>query len=176
MKKLTTVPIEPTDVVSGIFTARRDLLQGVKFVLAGSGLTVEEADLLVSLYGVRELGWDDLKQDEDKFVAFKKLESFLVHNPSLLSRRIRKLSEAKPPLVEVAKAGAEQHFNALRVRITDEGVRRVRPVWERYARMSANLLRDIPQHLLKAHHEVNERISRRIRERREAAKDFSVNP
>ncbi len=32
------------------------LLQGVKSVVAGSGFTVEAADLLVSLFGVRELG------------------------------------------------------------------------------------------------------------------------
>src|ERR1043166_5562764 len=105
-KKKPAEAIEPTDTVSSIFTARRDLLQGVKSVVAGSGFTVEETDLLVSLYGVRELGWDDLPHDKEDFVAFKKLERFLVHNPSLLSRRIRKLAAEKPPLVEVAEVDA----------------------------------------------------------------------
>jgi hypothetical protein len=175
-KKTPSAPIEPTDVVNSIFVARRDLLQGVKSVVADSGFTVEESDLLVSLYGVRELGWDDLKHDEDFYVAFKELELFLVHNPSLLSRRVRKLTGAKPPLVEVAgpKAGSGLHFNALRVRITAEGIKRIAPVWTRYAIMSANLLREIPVSDLQAHLWVNEEISKRIRLRRQAATDFTA--
>lgn len=178
MRRKNSAPaIEPTDTVTGIFTARRDLLQGVKSVVAGSGFTVEEADLLISLFGVRELGWDDLAHDADDYVAFKELELYLVHNPSLLSRRIRKLADAKPPLVEVGKpeAGSGLHFNALRVRITSEGIKRIKPVWERFARMSANLLQGIPPRLLEAHHRVNQEISARIRARRQGAKDFSVN-
>ena len=178
MKQKKSAPaIEPTDTVTSIFTARRDLLQGVKSVVAGSGSTVEEADLLVSLYGIKVLGWDDLPHDEGGFVAYKELEQFLVHNPSLLSRRIRKLADTKPPLVEVAEVEVESglHFNALRVRITGEGVKRIKPVWERFAQMSANLLQCIPPHLLEDHHRVNEQISARIRLRRQSAKDFSVN-
>ena len=48
-------------------------------------------------------------------------------------------------------------------------------MWERFARMSANLLQGIPPHLLEAHHRVNEEISARIRARRQSAKDFLVN-
>jgi hypothetical protein len=176
-QKKSAVAIEPTDTVTSIFTARRDLLQGVKSVIAGSGFGVEEADLLISLFGVRQLGWDDLPHDADDYVAFKELEHYLVHNPSLLSRRIRKLADAKPPLVKVGKpkAGSGLHFNALRVRITSEGIKRIKPVWERFARMSANLLQGIPPRLLAAHYRVNEEISARIRARRQSAKDFLVN-
>ena len=176
-QKKSAVAIEPTDAVTSIFTARRDLLQGVKSVVAGSGFTVEAADLLISLFGVRELGWDDLPHDEDNYVAFKELELYLVHNASLLSRRIRKLADMKPPLVEVGKpeAGSGLHFNALRVRITGEGVKYIKPVWQRFAQMSANLLQGIPPRLLEAHYRVNEEISARIRARRQSAKDFSVN-
>jgi hypothetical protein len=176
-QKKSAVAIEPTDTVTSIFTARRDLLQGVKSVVAGSGFTVEAADLLISLYGVRKLRWNDLPHDAEDYVAFKALEDFLVHNPSLLSRRIRKLADAKPPLVEVAEVedGSGLHFNALRVRITGEGIKRIKPVWERFARMSANLLQGIPPRLLEAHYRVNEEISSRIRARRQSAKDFLVN-
>lgn len=176
-QKKSALAIDPTDTVTSIFTARRDLLQGVKSVVAGSGFTVEEADLLVSLFGVRQLGWEDLPHDTDDFVAFQALEDYLVHNPSLLSRRIRKLADAKPPLVEIRKpeAGSGLHFNALRVRITGEGIKRIQPVWERFARMSANLLEGIPPRLLAAHHQVNQAIIARIRARRQSAKDFSVN-
>jgi hypothetical protein len=176
-QKKSALAIEPTDTVTSIFTARRDLLQGVKSVVAGSGFGVEEADLLISLFGVRELGWDDLPHDEDNYVAFKALELYLVHNASLLSRRIRKLADRKPPLVEVAEveAGSGLHFNALRVRITGEGVKRIKPVWERFAAMSSNLLQGISPRLLAAHHQVNEEISARIRARRQSARDFLVN-
>ena len=176
-QKKSAAVVAPTDTITSIFTARRDLLQGVKSVVAGSGFTVEESDLLVALYGVRDLGWDDLPQDADAFVAFKELEQFLVHNPSLLSRRLRKLATAKPPLVEVKKpeAGSGLHFNALRARITDEGVKRIKPVWERFSKMSDNLLLGIPPRLLEAHHEVNQTIITRIRARRQSAKDFLVN-
>lgn len=176
-QKNAVAAIAPTDVITGIFSARRDLLAGVKSVVAGSGFTVEQADLLVSLFGVRELGWDDLPHDETGFVAYKELEQYLVHNPSLLSRRIRRLADMKPPLVEIAKpeAGSGLHFNALRVRITGEGIKRIRAVWERFSRMCDNLLQGIPQHLLVAHQRVNQEISARIRARRQGAKDFSVN-
>jgi len=172
-------PATPTDTVSSIFTARRDLLQGVKAVMVGSCFTVEEADLLISLYGARMLDWDDLEHDMEGFVAFNQLERYLVHNPSLLSRRIRKLADAKPPLLEVADAdpASGQHFNAKRVRITKDGVRQIEPVWKRFQQMSATLLAGIPQQLLDAHREVNERISMEVRKRRSGLHDlFPGNP
>ena len=176
-QKKFALAIEPTDTVTSIFTARRDLLQGVKSVVAGSGFTVEEADLLISLFGVRELGWDDLPHDPERFVAYQSLQDFLTHNPSLLSRRIRRMAKKKPRLVEVKKpeAGSGLHFNALRVRITSKGVKRIQPVWERFSKMSANLLQGIPPHLLEAHRRVNEEISARIRARRQGARDFLVD-
>src|SRR5438128_2513067 len=159
MKKDTpSAPVKPTDVIGGIFTARRDLLHGVKLVVTGSGFSVEEADLLISLYGAKELDWDDLEHDKKGFVAFGELERYLVHNPSLLSRRIKKLASARPPLCEVAEANLAlgQHFNAKRVRITKEGVKRIEPVWKRFQQMSAKLLEGIPSGDLKAHLAVNE--------------------
>ena len=178
-KDRRTTPVEPTDTVGSVFTARRDLLHGVKWAIAGSSFSVEEADLLVSLYGAKELDWDDLKHAKDGFVAFNQLERYLVHSASLLSRRIRKLAGATPPLLEVADAdpASGQHFNAKRVRISKDGVKRVEPVWKRYQQMSAQLLEGIPQRLLEAHHAVNESISDRIRARRSGLSDlFSDKP
>lgn len=177
-KKKTALMLDPTDTVISIFTARRDLLQIVRLVVAGSGLSVEEADLMVMLYGIKDLEWTELPQDADGYIAFKELESYLVHNPSLLSRRIRKLAAVKPPLVEVAeaKAGSALHFNALRVRITAEGIKRIKPVWDRYTYISAKLVHDISPRLLEAHYQVNEEISTRIQERRWSAKDLQTNP
>ena len=176
-KYARTKRVEPTDTISGIFVVRRDLLHGVKAVVAGSGFTVEEADTLVSLYGARVLDWDDLEHDKDGFVAFNRLERFLVHNPSLLSRRISKLADAK--LLEVADAdlAAGQHFNAKRVRITKKGINKIEPVWRKFSRMSARLLEGIPQRLLDAHYAVNEEISARIGARRDGLSGlFSGKP
>lgn len=165
---------QPADTVSSIFSARRDLLHGAKWAVENSGFTVEEADLLVSLYGVKELSWDDLEHDSDGYVAFRKLEHFLVHNPSLLSRRIRKFADAKPALLEVADGdtAAGQHFNSKRVRITREGVMRITPVWQRFEQMSAALVKGIPQNKLEAHLAVNDTVSQRIRERRVGLSGF----
>jgi len=160
--------LEPTDTISSVFCTRRDLVYGAKWAVENSGFTVEEADLLVLLYGVKELSWDGLEQDREGYVAFRRLELNLVHNPSLLSRRIRKLAEAKTPLVEVASGdtAAGQHCNSKRVRITQEGVRRIAPVWQRFQQMSASLVKDIPKKMLESHLAVNEAISQRIRDRR----------
>jgi hypothetical protein len=139
------------------------------------GFTVEDADLLVSLYGVKEMNWDDLEQDKEGFVAFSQLERYLVHNPSLLSRRIRKLANAKPPLLEAADGDPTlgQHVNSKRVRITKEGAKRIEPVWTRYQHMSAKLLEGIPPRLLDIHHDVNQRISAEVRKRRAGLSDPS---
>ena len=167
--------VEPIDTIGSIFTARRDLVKVVKSVLADSGLTIEECDLLVSLYGAKVLMWNDLEHDSEGYVTYRVLESFLVHNPCMLSRRVRKMTNHKPPLVEVDKAGGGQHFNALRVRITDAGIQRIVPVWERYSRMAANLLRGLDQTTLQTHLAVNQEIIKRIHARRQAANDFTVD-
>lgn len=169
--------LDPAEIIGSIFTARRDLVPGVKMVARGTGFTVEELDLLICLYGARELAWDDLSKDEEGYVAFQELEDYLVHNPSLLSRRLRKMANSKPPVVEVAGVDPKKsglHFNSQRVRITAEGIKRTKPVWERYRQMSANVLKDISQDLLKAHFAVNEEISARIRARRKAALDWAT--
>ena len=179
MKKINpAISIEPTEVISSVFTTQRDLTHGVKAVVGGSGFSLEEADLLVSLYGVRVLDWEDLPHDQEGFVTFHHLERYLVHNPSLVSRRISKFSrpQARPALVEVRRVDPASglHFNAKRVKITEEGIRRVEPVWKRYQQLSANLVKDIPADLLRAHQRVNQEISKRIRLRRDGLTDLFV--
>lgn len=169
-----TAPVEPTDVIGSVFTARRDLLHGVKEVVAGSGFSVDEADLLVSLYGARVLDWEDLKHDKQGFVPFNHLEKFLVHNASLLSRRITKLAKLKPALLQVANVDPASglHFNAKQVRITDKGAEKIEPVWKRYQQMAAKLLEGVSDADLRVHLAVNEHICRRIRERRDGLREL----
>jgi hypothetical protein len=172
-KDQPTSPVDATEVISGIFTVRRDLVYGANWVVKGSSFTVEEADLLITLYGARVLGWDDLDHDQDGYVPFNQLERYLVHSASLLSRRIKKLVAAKPSLVEVGEADLAlgQHFNAKRVRITREGIKRIAPVWEKYCLMSAKLLEGIPASDLKAHLAVNEAISGQMKKWRAGVSD-----
>jgi len=169
MAKATTRKIpDCTETVSSIFVARRDLLHGAKLVIQGSPFTVEEADLLVSLYGVKELGWNDLEPDIDGYVTYRQLENFLVHSASLLSRRIIKLAKVKPALLEVADGDvtAGQHFNSKRVRITAQGIKAIKPVWERYQVLSAELVQGFTGEQRIGHYAVNTGISQKIRERR----------
>jgi hypothetical protein len=156
---------DATDTIGSIFAARRDLLCGVKKIVKGTPFSIEEADLLISLFGSRELGWDDLPPDKDGFVTYSELERFLVHNPSLLSRRIGKLAKAKPALLKITDGDRTlgHHFNSKRLQITDEGVRQIKPVWDRYETLSRQLLRGISPQQLATHASVNFEISRRIR-------------
>ena len=154
-----------TETINSIFTARRDLMFASKWAIEGSKFTMEQADLLVALYGVKVLGWDDLKEDKDGYVPYRQLEKFLVHNPSLLSRRIIKLANAKPPLVVVkdGDVAAGQHFNSKRVCLTEHGVKAIAPVWKRYETMAEKLLQDTDAGEREIHYKVNNEISSRIR-------------
>ena len=114
--------IEPTDTVGSIFAARRDLLPGVKAVVAGSGFTVEETDLLACLYGVRELRWVDLPHDEEDYVVRRKRKTFRVRLNwprafkisvfiSRVSRRSRGSAAAQIPFKTVHNGTASRHFS-----------------------------------------------------------------
>jgi hypothetical protein len=170
--------VEPADNVTSIFTARRDLLLTTRQVVRGSGLSVEECDFLISLYGARVLGWNDIGHDRQGYVTFHQLQEFVVHNPSLLSRRLRKLAAAKPSLLEIEGAAPASglHFNSKRVRITDEGIKRIEPVWKRFQHMSVKLLEGVSPRLLIAHHEVNQKISARIRALRSGLNNILDKP
>jgi hypothetical protein len=169
---------DPVYNVSSIFTAHRDLRPYGKLALGDSGLGVEEADILVLLYGLRELRWDDCPVDRDGFVTFKDLKSVLVHDPSLFARRIKKMAAPKCALAEVRKvenaADRGLHGNSLRVRITASGIDAVRPIWESFRKLSArvfasDLLKGFSRAELDAHLRINDAISRTLRDWRDPA-------
>jgi hypothetical protein len=169
---------DPVYNVSSIFTAHRDLRPYAKLALGNSGLSVEEADILVLLYGLRELEWDDCPVDEDGFVTFKDLKSVLVHDPSLFARRIKKMAATKCGLVEVKRVTKATdpalHGNSLRVRITASGIAGVRPIWENFQKLSgrlfaSQLLKGFSRAELEAHARINDAVSRTLREWRDPA-------
>jgi hypothetical protein len=172
------IRFDPVYNVTAVFSAHRDLKRYVKLTLGESGLSIDEADILVMLLGLKEFGWDDCPVDAEGFVAFKHLKGVLVHDASLFARRIKKLAAPDCALVEVRRiekhATPGLHGNTQRARITPAGMAAVQPIWERFRRLSAKLfaadaLKGFTQDELEAHVKVNEAISRAIRDWRDPA-------
>ena len=136
--------LHPVRVIGSIFRVRRDLTLLIKkHVLPGSGLTLEEADLLLDLFGAARLGWSDPPADEHEYVTFSALKASLVHSPSALSRRVASLQKAG--LLEARKVhkiarDAKADRRSLALRITPAGVKRIEPVYRRYANLCQRLL------------------------------------
>jgi DNA-binding MarR family transcriptional regulator len=170
---------DPVDCLASIFTTRRDLLEPLRqeVLREDAPVTVDEADALIYLWGAAELGWTAPPADEEGFVAVSDLRSALVHDRGLFSRQIQKLQqngfiEGKQPS---ERRGTRRYVNA--VRIAEAGIKVVRPIWERYRLLASKLLAGIPQGKLKAHFEVNEEISKRIRAKRDGLSDlYSKHP
>jgi len=169
---------DPVYNVSSIFTSHRDLKQYAKLTLGDSGLSGEEADILVLLFGLKELGWDDCQVDRDGFVTFKDLKSVLVHDASLFARRIKKLAAPDCGMVEVRRiakqAAPRLHGNTQQARITKVGIAAAQPIWESFRKLSAklfasDLLKGFSQAELAAHVKVNDAISRTLRNWRDPA-------
>lgn len=170
------IRFDPVYNVSSVFTAHRDLRPYTKLTLGDSSLTVEEADILVLLLGLREFGWPDCPVDAEGFVTFKDLKDVLVHDASLFARRMKKLAAPQRAMVEVRRISKEAapalHGNTQQGRITPKGITVVLPVWERFRKLSARLfeseaLRGFSQADFEVHVKVNEAISRAIRDWRD---------
>jgi len=170
---------DPVYNLTSVFTAHRDSKPAARLTLGDSGLSLEEADILVLLYGLSELGWDDCRIDQEKYVTFRDLKSLLVHDASLFARRIKKLSESGRGLVEVRKVKrtAGLHGNSMRVRISPLGIETVKPIWENFRKLAAKLftmegLNKFSHAELNIHRKINEEISRVLREWRDPVGKF----
>lgn len=174
--------IEPVYNVTSVFTAHRDLKQRIRAFMVGSHLTVDEADILILLYGLRHLGWDDCPVRPDGYVAIRHLKSILVHDPSLFTRRIASLMSEDRGYIETSREadmatnGIEPkravHGNAKMARITEAGVEAVLPVWQKFEKLSESLfasprLKHFTPEQLRVHQEINEAISASLRESRD---------
>ena len=171
MAKAKLGPTGPAYNISSIFAARRDLRPVSKALIQGTPIGVEEADLLVLLYGFRRLGWTDCTVYDDGFVNFTDLKSNTVYDPSLFTRRLSKLKALKMVSTRLGrKFDPILHGKAQQVRIEAAGITAIKPVWERYVQFSEELLKGCTKEELAAHQKVNERISEILRARRDPAK------
>jgi DNA-binding MarR family transcriptional regulator len=156
---------EPVDCLIGIFTARRDLMESIRVrVMRDAPITVDEADLLVYLYGSIHLDWNDLPVDKEGFVPVDALRRTLVHDRGLFSRRVRKLlADGLIEGQEPARPRRSRRY-VVGVRLTAKGAKVIRPVWDRYCQLAVRLLAGVSRGDWEAQIRANEAISRAIRE------------
>ena len=158
----------PVYNISSIFSARRDLRPATKALIKATGLSVEEADILVLLYGLRKLAWDECRVYDDGFVNFTELKANTVYDPSLFTRRINKLKGLKLVTVRLGRqADPMLHGKAQQVRIEDAGIAAIKPIWVAYTEFCDELLKDFSAADLKAHQRINEAICAILRQRRD---------
>jgi hypothetical protein len=165
--------------ISSIFTAHRDLRPLAKLALKDSKLSIEEADILVTLLGASTLGWGDVPVSNDKFVALKDVRMALVHDASLFARRLKKLTKKETPLVTVRgiKGGgnARLHGNSQEAQLTDAGIAIARNIWDTFRKLESNLLSGLDPKDLEAHERINNAISQRLRDLKDPAKQLLRN-
>lgn len=170
------VPAPPkrsaVDNVASIFEARRDLRPATRPIVRGSGLSVDEADMLIFLHGIK-LGWPEPCPNYDGYVNFTDLKSLLVHDPALFTRRIKKLATAGLVHVRPSRQGDPTlHAKAQQVRIEAAGTKAVAPLWERYSRFCEDILKGFTKAELDAHLKVNKTVSRLVRDKLDPAKQL----
>lgn len=157
--------VEPVECLMGVFSARRDLLKPIREgVMKGADLSVDQADILVLLYGHRKFGWGDFPVGEEDFIPMQALREALVHEPGRFSRRVRELQDAGlvESLKESASPGGRRRY-VQSLRITEKGITAIRQVYERYCKLASTLLAGVSQIDLDAHCRVNETISASIK-------------
>jgi hypothetical protein len=153
MKKTTVDSItgpQAVSIVGSIFRVRRDLVGLIKeHVIKGSGLTLEQTDLLLDIYGAVELGWPDPKAIKGGWVTLAAIKKSLVHAPELLTRRLSDLETSG--LLEMASMTREEtrelgiDSKSKKVRVRPKGVEKGKMVYDRYCGVCLQLLKRLPQ-------------------------------
>jgi hypothetical protein len=140
---------EAAATIGSIFRVRRDLVMLIKQrVMPGTGLTLEQADLLLDLYGAAKLGWNDPKPIQGGWVTFAALKASLVHARELLTRRLSDLQQAG--LVEVVAVPKEESkalgidSKSKKARILPKGEHTAKEIYERYCRVCLELISRLP--------------------------------
>jgi hypothetical protein len=174
MKKLVKHPVSS---IGSVYRTRRDLHQVTvgPELLGNCNLPMELVEILVDLYGAIYLGWPDPRA-RFGHVTFRDLLETSVHgdthSDALLSLRLRRLKgdnllvvQPIPQRGQAAELRSGPRGSRSWVRLTPEGVKVAKPIWERYMKLAEWLLEGVPQQDLDAHYRVNAMISARVKSR-----------
>jgi len=140
---------EAVSIIGMVFRVRRDLVSLVKErVLASTGLTLEEADVLLDLYGSTELGWPDppAMATGSKWVTLADLQKSVANESApLVSRRIAELKQKKyvAQITRVTKAEAKNlgvNAKSKKVCLTPAGVQKGEEIYRKYGVACLQLL------------------------------------
>lgn len=168
-------PWLPSLSLMSVLKARRDLFRYLKReVDFGTALTIEMADLLILLFEphiVLDPAKRELPRDAAGYVKVTDIRDRLAYNQVLLSRRLIALRQlgliewtTVRDTVPLHERRHGLHGNAALVRITPQGLKRVRPIWEQFRRIAEQLIGDHPLREVEIQERVNLMISNRIRE------------
>lgn len=156
----------PVANLGNLFVTRMELMKAMRsHVLGETGITLGKAQILIELYGAKELPQWRPKADDEGYLALRRLRDELVHDVGQLTRTIGELE--REGLIEVwfsrnqTKPGVPRNGKAIRV--TERGAKLAGHIWRRYWTMADELLKGVSDEDLAAHIRVNEAIRRNCR-------------
>ena len=156
-----------------IFRVRRDLVAPIKnFVLAGSVLSIDRADLLIELLWAHS-GIGEVRADANGYVTFKQLEGSLLNSQPHISRRLKDMADESWVKVEDTMKGERHHANSHHVRLTQGGLKVIQPVWTNYQELSKAIFQDVSNKDRQVHLLVNQIIRHQLRPFRDLPADSS---
>lgn len=153
----------PVDNLVSTYVARRELLPVlVDRLLVSAGLTFEEAELMLELFGPWKLGWRFPTCDPDGYVTLKALETVLVNSQPHVSRRVGKLAQkGYVGSKRVARSGILS--KAQKVRLTQGGQQLITSIWANYKNLAEKILQDVSAEKRLGHYRVCQSGCARIR-------------
>jgi DNA-binding MarR family transcriptional regulator len=156
---------EPVENFAWTYVARRELLPVIKEqLLPQSGLTLEEADLLLELYGSWKLGWHFPPCDQAGYVTLKALEEALMNSQPHISRRVAQL--LNKGLVEPQKSkGTGRSGRTRRIKLSQEGRTKISAIWRQYNALADRILQGVEEQLRLGHLVTCHQVCARIRPR-----------
>jgi DNA-binding MarR family transcriptional regulator len=162
-RALTRTDPAPVDNLVSTYVARRELLPLlVDRLLVGVGLTFEEAELMLELFGPWKLGWRVPPCDPEGYVIQKALESVLMNSQPHVSRRVGKLEQKGYVVAKrVARSGILR--KAHKVRLTQPGLELTASIWKNYKRLAEKILQGVPPEQRLKHYLVCQSVCAQVR-------------
>jgi DNA-binding MarR family transcriptional regulator len=160
---LTGTEPAPVDNLVSTYVARRELMPLlVDRLLTRAGVTFEEAELMLELFGAWKLGWKVPVCDPEGYVIQKALERVLINSQAHVSRRVGLLVQKGYVVTKrVARSGILR--KAHKVRLAQRGQELGASIWENYKRLAQKILQGVPAEQRLKHYLVCHKVCARIR-------------